>query len=136
MKPAPSHAGSSTIGSGLFDHLESITAPDWDTDRIGWCEWFLRENAAVYQAFRAKADEFRRWNLDRPISGEWIVNDLRFASNTRAVGDTYGISSQAKSLLSRLYKIEYPDANFDLRNSWLDHLSQAEWQRILNAWVR
>jgi hypothetical protein len=121
-------------GRGCPHH---ITAPQWSEripDRIAWCVWFLQKNPGVYKAFVRKADEFRTFNPNRPISSEWIVNDLRHASSTRTHGDVFGIGSNAKSLLARLYKREHLDANLDLRRCWLDVLHPHEWQTILDEW--
>jgi hypothetical protein len=112
-------------------------APRWSEripDRIAWSAWFLRENIGVYAAFEHRADEFRKHNPNRPISSECIVNELRFASSTRTHGDVFHIGSNAKSLLARLYKLEHPDVNFDLRRCWLDALHPLEWATILDAW--
>lgn len=115
----------------------SITAPRWSEripDRIAWAAWFLRRNPGVYAAFEILADEFRIYNPSRPISSDWIVSVLRFASSTRTQGDVFSINSHATSLLSRLYKIDHPDANFDFRRCWLKSLSPSEWDQILEAW--
>jgi hypothetical protein len=126
-----------TDGNGRARLDRTITAPRWSEripDRIAWCAWFLRENPGVYTAFEHRADEFRTHNPNRPISSEWVVNTLRFASSTRTHGDVFGIGSNVKSLLARLYKLEHPTANLDLRRCWLDSLDSHEWQIILDAW--
>jgi hypothetical protein len=126
-----------TGGNGQGRPNRNTDAPKWSQripDRIAWCVWFLRENPGVYAAFEHRADEFRIHNPDRPISSEWIVNELRFASSVRTHGDVFSIGSNAKSLLARLYKLEHPDANIDLRRCWLSSLHPDEWQTILDAW--
>lgn len=118
-------------------YQQRITAPKWSQnipDRIAWCVWFLAHNPDVYTQFRVMADEFRARNPARPFSAELVVNALRFNSSTRTEGDVFGIGSNAKSLLARLYKLERPEANLDLRRCWLDSLAREEWQTILDAW--
>ena len=115
----------------------SVIAPRWSEsipDRISWCVWFVRENPAVYAKFAQLANEYQFRNPGQRFSSELIVNVMRFRSSVRTQGDVFGVGSNAKSLLSRLYLIQNPNAPLECRNSWLDHLDPLKWQTIIDAW--
>jgi hypothetical protein len=105
-------------------------------DRIANFCHVLKRNPHIYRKFKVLAVEYQRRNPGRPFSSELIVSVMRFHSSVRVDGDQYAINANLKPLLSRLYLIENPDAPIEKRNSWLDHLSPAEWQQILGAWQR
>lgn len=124
---------------GLDGGFQPTISPLWSEripDRIACCAWFLKQNPQIYLEFRRLADNFRMRNPDRPFSAELIVNVLRFETSTRAKNDQFGIGSNYKSLLARLYKRERLDANIDLRRCWLDSLRPSEWDLITVGWIR
>jgi hypothetical protein len=126
----------SQVGMGS-ENPKRIAAPKWSEripDRIKWSEWFLQNNPQVYRKFYGLANEYEQRNPGRGISSELIVNVMRFQTRIRATGDVFGISSNAKPLLSRLYLLEYPNAKMECRKSWLDHLAPQEWKQITDAW--
>jgi hypothetical protein len=94
-------------------------------DRIANFCHVLERNPHIYRKFKELANEY-----------QLIVSVMRFHSSVRVDGDQYAINANLKPLLSRLYLIEYPDAPIEKRNSWIDHLSQTEWNQILGAWQK
>lgn len=124
--------------AGLLGAIYPITtAPKWGESiqsKINWCVWFLEKNPLVVIKFFALADEYQVRNPDRQFSSELLVNVMRYHSSVRTEGDQYAISSNAKSLLARLYLHQNPNAPLDTRGCWLNQLRPDEWQQILDAW--
>jgi hypothetical protein len=125
-KPSAGNAGQEGFGT-------KTTVSKLIPDRIAYFVWVLQNNPGIYFKFRELAVEYQRRNPGRPFSSELLVSVMRFHSSVRVDGDQYAINANLKPLLSRLYLIENPDAPIEKRNSWLDHLSPAEWQQILGA---
>lgn len=120
-----------------LDFSLKTTAPKWTgnlDDRIAWCVWFVSQNPLVVKKFFELADNYQGRNPDSQFSSELIVNVMRYHSSTRTEGDQYGISSNSKSLLARLYLQKYPNAPLDTRRCWINSLQSCEWQKILDAW--
>ena len=129
---------SSRAEAGLLGGFYPTTsAPPWGKtvpERIAWAIHFLKTNPLVYTHFRELADEFHFKNPKSRVSGELIVNQIRWQTATRTKGDPYAINSNCKSLLVRLYHLERPDVEIDLRKSWIDLLHVSEWESILTVW--
>jgi hypothetical protein len=124
-------------GQGRFG--TKTTAPKWTDrvpDRIAYFVWTLRQNPSIYWKFRELADEYQKRNPGHPFSAELILAVMRFRSSVRAEGDVFSLNATLKPLMARLYLRERPGAPIELRNAWLDHLSQTEWNQILGAWER
>lgn len=130
---------SSAANAGHEGLRKKLTAPaytDQIPDRIANFCFVLWQHPEVYRKFRDLADEYQRRNPGQPFSSELIVSVMRFRSSVRVEGDQFAINANLKPLLARLYLRERANAPIEKRNAWLDHLSQTEWQKILNAWQR
>jgi hypothetical protein len=113
-----------------------ITAPVWNenvNNRIAYATWFIRENPAVYQGFRTLANNLRERDPDRPFGASLILETLRYHTTIKNEGDVYCLNNNLKSLMARLYLLEYPDAKLEVRGCWLDHLSPSERAQIFDA---
>jgi hypothetical protein len=123
--------------ANIVQRQSRVTAPKWGKivpERIAWSIHFLTVNPLVYKKFRELADEFHARNPKMRVSAELIINQIRWLTVTRTEGDPYAINSNCKSLLVRLYHLERPEVQIDLRKSWIDLLHVSEWESILSAW--
>jgi hypothetical protein len=113
----------------------NVTAPDWRTDPLGWCGWYLNENRHIYHAFRAIVDErLKRYPQGR-VSADDAFHKLRWDHPINARGDLFALNNNATALFARLYIYERPTSreNFDLRSSFFDRLTPDEWWGLVLA---
>jgi hypothetical protein len=96
----------------------------------------LEVHPEVYTAFERAADARRAGNPDRRIGVDAILNELRWDTGVRVLGDGFKLNNNARALLARLYLRARPDAKLETRKSWLDTLDANEWAQIIAAWKR
>ena len=111
----------------------TVAAPSFGDDPLGYYVWHLQTHGAMYQEFRRHADLYRASNPARRISADMICHVMRYQSGVGAADDQFSINNVLTPLYARLYRLERPDANFDLRKSWLDMLLPHERLRIYLA---
>ncbi len=122
--------------NSAYLNSNTVSAPVWNDNvhnRIAYATWFIRENPPVYQGFRSLANALRAGNPDRPFGASLILETLRYQTAIKNEGDVYCLNNNLKSLLARLYILEYPGARLEVRGCWLDRLSPSERAQIFDA---
>jgi hypothetical protein len=133
MNPAPSASAGTGETRGW---ATQTTAPQWGEsipEKIAYVSWFLQTQPQVYRQFRQFGLEWLNARPDSLLSGDAILNRLRWESAVHAVGDNFEVNQNIRSTFVQLFAAEFPSAQFDKRRCWLDVLNSSEWEAILNA---
>jgi hypothetical protein len=134
MNPADGDSGDN--GADVYGDEHLTTAPRWGEslpEKIQWTAWVLRSHPQIYRQFAKFAAQFRAARPKSTLSGDLLMNQMRWFSAVNTVGDNFKVNSNIRSVLIRLFVWENPDAKFDLRQSWLDVLHPSEWDILLTA---
>ena len=113
----------------------SVTAPEWESDPLGWYIWYLTEHPEIYKEFRRIADEGLRHNPTMALSSDRILHVIRWQTDLKGEGDRFKINDHLTALFARLYVLERPELEGKFRNrkSFLDALDTNEQERLLLA---
>ncbi|GEM48809.1 hypothetical protein [Deinococcus cellulosilyticus] len=105
-------------------------APLFEEHPFMYCLWHLEHNYRTYQAFRELADRYREFNPHRMLSADMICHVIRFELGMRNDGDAFHISNNLTSFYARVYRLEHPEANFGLRPTWMNQLTDDQWDEV------
>ena len=117
------------------DLTPTVTAPSFADDPLGYYVWHLQTHGEMYQEFRRHADLYRASNPARRISADMICHVMRYQSGVGAADDVFSINNVLTPLYARLYRLERPGANLDIRGSNLDMLLPHERVRLYEAFA-
>lgn len=118
--------------------FKAVTTKLWTeliSDRLEWCVEALTTNPTLYTRFRDLANAHRAADSEKRFGVEHILQRLRWDTNARQDGDMFKLNNNLRPLFARLYLSEYPDAQLEIRKSWLDLLHPSEWSVIIDAFV-
>jgi hypothetical protein len=126
-----------TVKSKLNYPGKEITAPKWGKtipEHINYVVWAFTTSYPAYARWRDYANDYQLRNPGHGFGSTLITEVLRYHSSKRIEGDIFKINNNLRPVYARIYLLEYPNAPLEIRKSWLNVLSKAEWQTIINAW--
>ena len=111
-------------------NFDSVTAPDFSVDPVGYYVWHLENHPQMYRQFRDLADQYRIHNPGARLSADMICHVLRFQAGMSAAGDRFAVNNNLTSLYARLYVRERPATRIDIRRGYLDSLTPEDQARL------
>lgn len=110
-------------------------APDWRSQPLDWCLWYLEKNAHLYAAFREEVDARLAQYPFARISADAVMHHIRWMTPHKATGELWKVNNNAVALFARCYVGERPQhrERFDLRASFLDALTGTEKWTLVEA---